>query len=309
MITLPAGGGYGEGLRKTLVHKLGEDGAWLLLSMDHYGWRAVFDLMTSLIRGAEGMSAHHARHLQSLVDLQAQSGLYSVAEQFARLIKAITAHEDGTAAFFETYMQRYQSIPDLIAEVGTYTREQLNEWFAVPNDPAELAANSRVNGVPMDTETAAATLTRVTETLDELHANLKEIGQLTLSPNLTGTGAPVDQGHSLRNVDNAFRHGLKVLLHDTLPTDRTFGVAIQGRADPLSEWVIDLYQSDSEPKFATIDGRPERTEAHLHALEGLSVRIKQATRSFIVRLTGQPAALVTMTAIDPNDLDPSFADE
>ncbi len=82
MITLKPGDAYNEPLRGMLIHQLGEDGAWLILSIDHYAWRAHYDLMVSLTRGTEGQSEHHARHLQSLVDLQVQSALYSAVEQF-----------------------------------------------------------------------------------------------------------------------------------------------------------------------------------------------------------------------------------
>jgi len=308
MITFQAGHDYAEPLRRTLIEKLREDGAWLVLSVDHYGWRAGYDLMVSLTKGAAGQSVHHGRHLQSLVDLQVQSGLYLVVEQFARLMKAIASHEDGTDVFFSTYMQSYRSIPDLITEVGRYSSEDLKRWFSVPTDSAEIAANSWKHGVPMDTETAREALNQIESTLDQLAANLLELDQLTDRADLTGTGAPVDEGHSLRNVDNAYRHGLKILLHDTLPADRAFGVAIHRQSDPLSEHAVDLYQSDTEPRFVTIDGRPERTAAHLSAIEAISVRTKQAVRGFIARLTEQPAALSTMLGIDPEQLGPSLVD-
>lgn len=114
MITLEAGDGYAEPFRDQLVDLLGEDGAWLLLSIDHYGWRARYDLARAVVEGARSASVHHARHLQSVVDLEVQSGLYAGVEQLSRLLKGVFSHEDGTKLFFETYVASHYRVPDLV---------------------------------------------------------------------------------------------------------------------------------------------------------------------------------------------------
>lgn len=169
-----------------------------------------------------------------------------------------------------------------------------------------MAASLWRHGSPVDAETALAMYTTIVGILDQLATNLTEFPQMVERLDLAGTGAPVAEGHSLRMVDNAFRHGLKILLHDALPNDRSFGVAVHGVADPLSEHAIDLYQSTTEPKFATVDARPERTEEHLAAIALVCVRIKQIVRGFIAGITEQPALLATMVAIGVDELDPSL---
>lgn len=308
MITFQAGTGYGEPIRDQLIELLGEDGAWLVLSIDHYGWRARFDLAKAVVSGADAESVHHRRHLQSVVDLEVQSGLYAAVEILARLLKAVAGHQDGTAGFFDAYVSTY-SLPGIIEDMRGIDRAALDRMFGMPDDPRTLAASLWLHGSPVDAETAHHMLGRIHAIIDELAMNLGEVSRMVERLDLTGTGAPVAEGHSLRTVDNAYRHGLKILLHDAVPRDRTFGLAVRGDADPLGEYAIDLFQSTAEPKFATIDASPERTREHLAAIEVVCVRIKQVIRCFIAHITAQPALLATLLAIDVDEVDISLQDE
>lgn len=308
MITLPASEGYGDWLRGTLVESLGEDGAWLVLSIDHYGWRARYDLARALLNGAEPQSEHHHRHLQSLVDLEVQSDLYAAVEQLGRLLKGMQAHEAGTARFFETYVASGYNLPSLIADMGEIGKDDLRELLGVPTEVAGFKTGLWKIGSASETEVSEELFDQIESTFDDLALNLSEFKQMVEQLDLSGTDAPVDQGHSLRTVDNAFRHGLKTLFHDALPTERTFGLAIKGEADPLSEFAVDLYQSDAEPKFATIDGRPERSADHLDVIAAVCVRIRQVNRGFIASITDQTGLLATWPAVTVDELDVSLQD-
>ncbi len=140
MITFRAGHEYGEPIRALLIDLLGEDGAWLVLSIDHYGWRARYDLAKAVMTGTGSESEHHGRHLQSVVDLEVQSGLYGSVEQLARLLKAVRSHEDGTMNFFDTYVSSNYRLPDIIREITVMDRAELDRIFGVPDDPQNLAA-------------------------------------------------------------------------------------------------------------------------------------------------------------------------
>ncbi|HJQ94771.1 MAG TPA: hypothetical protein VJ935_03585 [Acidimicrobiia bacterium] len=307
MITFQAGTGYGEPIRGELIELLGEDGAWLVLSIDHYGWRARYDLAIAVTTGAQAESDHHRRHLQSVVDLEVQSGLYAAVEILARLIKAVASHQDRTTAFFDAYVSNY-TLPGIIEEMRGIDRAVLDRMFELPADPRPLAASLWRHGSPVDAETAEHLLVRIHAIIDDLAMNLDEVSRMVERLDLTGTGAPVAEGHSLRTADNAYRHGLKILLHDAVPQDRTFGLAVRGEANPLGEYAIDLFQSTTEPKFATIDASPERTQEHLAAIEVVCVRIKQVVRCFIAKMTRQPALLATVVDVDINEIDISLQD-
>ncbi len=180
--------------------------------------------------------------------------------------------------------------------------------LGVPGEAGVLQSNLERHGSKVDSLEAEHMLATIRSTVDEFAQNLAEIQGMVERHDLSGSGAPVDEGHSLRTVDNAFRHGLKILLHDTLPADRAFGVAVHGEAEPLGEYAIDLYQADEEPKFATIDASPQRTAVHVKSVGHISMRLKQAFRGFISAITGQPALLATLATIDIDTLDPSLAD-
>lgn len=308
IVTLPASDGYGEGLRTLLIEALGEDGAWLILSIEHYGWRIRYDLARSLADGVAQQSHHHARHLQSVVDLEVQSGLYAAVEQLGRLLTGIRKHEPGSDAFFEAYVASSYSLPALIGGMGKVGRDELGHLLGVPGTLDEFKASLWKVAAPQESAVADALFGQVQTTLDELAANLGEFAQMVNKLDLSATDAPVDEGHSLRTVDNAFRHGVKTLFHDTLPAERSFGVAISGEADPLSEFAIDLYQSSSEPKFATIDGRPERTAEHISAIEAVCVRVKQMSRGFIAAIAKEPGLLATWPSTTLDEVDISLQD-
>lgn len=307
MITLPASDNYGH-VRQALIEALGEDGAWLVLSIDHYGWRARYDLANSLVAGAAAESEHHQRHLQSLLDLEVQSDLYAAVEQLGRLLLAIRKHEAGTDLFFEAYVASGYSLPGLIEGMGEISGPELRELLDIPADVTDFKASLWKIGSAQDAQVSEGLFDQIQEIVDQLAVNLGEFQQMVEQLDLRSTDAPVDEGHSLRTVDNAFRHGLKVLFHDTLPADRTFGVAVKGEADPLSEFAVDLYQSSVERKFATIDGRPERTAEHLAVIAAVCVRIKQMNRGFIASITDQPGLLATWPAITVAELDASLQD-
>ncbi len=307
-LTLPASDGYGEGLRNLLIEALGEDGAWLILSIDHYGWRIRYDLARSVAEGAAHRSDHHARHLQSVVDLEVQSGLYAAVEQLGRLLAGIRKHEHGTDTFFEAYVASNYKLPALIDGMGKVERDELGVLLGVPDTLDEFKSSLWKLSQSQEAQVAEMLFGQIQTTLDELAANLGEFKQMIKRLDLSTTDAPVDEGHSLRTVDNAFRHGVKTLFHDTLPIERTFGVAVSGIADPLSEFAIDLYQSSVEPKFATIDGRPERTADHISVIEAVCVRIKQMSRGFIAAIASEPGLLATWPSTTLDEVDISLQD-
>jgi hypothetical protein len=194
----------------------------------------------------------------------------------------------------------------MIREIAAIERTELARRFGVPATPQELRAIMRRFGRPVDMDVAQEMHETINEILNQVADNLSEFPELVKQRDITDAEAPVEQGHSLRRVDNAFRHGLKILLHDALPADRQFGYAVTGHADPVGEYAIDLYQSETEPKFATIDARPERTEQHVAVIARVCVLIKQVVRGFIAGVIGEPAFLTTLVRIGVDELDLSL---
>jgi len=303
VLTMPQGNVYSDVTAAAAHDALGSNGAWLLLSIDHHGWRARYDLAQALIAGRPDVTTHFGRHVQLMVDLEIQSAIYAATEQVLRLVFACLAHDHGTEAFLDTYV-RWTTVAPLIEEAKTVTRGDLDTILEVPATAEEVVGILASHGVEQSFDVAEGLLARVNQLLDELHLNLAEFSQLTQQP-AHQEGDNPDLGlRPLRHLDNAFRHGLKAFLPDCLPAARDFGLV--GLQDPevlQSPYLIDLYLSDQEPVFGLIDARPERTGQHLASLRAICIRIKQLSRGFLAtRIMGQPGGLLTLQLIDPDEL-------
>jgi hypothetical protein len=199
---------------------------------------------------------------------------------------------------------RFTTVRPLIDRAKNVTRQDLNTILEVPPTVGEVMMILADHGIEQNHEVAEALLVRVNDLLDELHANLTEFTQLTQQPEQLEGDNPDLEGHPLRYLDNAFRHGLKVFLPDCLPEERDFGVmGLQNAALLQSPYLVDLYTSNQEPVFGSLDAGPERTDGHLATLRIISRRTKQLSRGFLAtRIMGQPGGLLTLQLIDPDEV-------
>lgn len=120
----------------------------------------------------------------------------------------------------------------LITRAQEVTREELNQLVGVPMDTQQVIEIFEHHGVDADPVLAEAALQRITVLFDEIHTNLTEFAQLTDPPqHPENAGMPIPgagpdgqppEPRPLRHLDNSFRHGLKVLVPDTLPEERGF---------------------------------------------------------------------------------------
>ncbi len=303
MFTMPEGTVHSTQVKTAAVSALGPNGAWLLLTIDHFGWRARYDLASALVEGRPDLDSHIGRHVQSMIDLEIQSAIYTATEQLLRLVLACLAHEHGTNAFFTTYVRRTTVVP-LIDEAQQVTREQLGQLAAVPQNAEEMAAIMESHGIDADADLVNAAVQRVDDLFDEIHQNLTEFSQLTVAQEIVAEIEPLPQGHPLRYVDNSYRHGLKVFLPDTLPAERDFAALGPNDLDIIQgAYFIDLYLSEEEPVFGGVDARPERTEQNLQALASVCLRIKQLARAFLgTRIMDEPGTVLTLHHFDLDEL-------
>ena len=134
-------GFFREELTAAAVDEFGSDGAWLLLSILSYGWRTYFDLANALAQGptpeTDGSRPEPVdEEFQIVKDLQVQSFLYSAAEQFAGLVRAVRAHETGTSRFFDTYVE-HKNVGALISGLADLGMEELENLLGVPRSVDE----------------------------------------------------------------------------------------------------------------------------------------------------------------------------
>jgi hypothetical protein len=287
---------YNPQFCKRAVTEFLDNGAWLLLSLDHYSWRANYDLAVAVIEGAKTLSGDHRRHLATIADLQVQSLLYAVVEQYARLVQAARVHKSGTSALFDKYMQHTSVVP-LIEEVRTVTEAELRAVLHVPGSTKPVRAFLRSQGQEYDRANLQEWLHGVNDLISRMARLCRSLQPFVDRPPVEG-GVSVTRGHSLRQVDNAFRHGLRTLYYDVIPVSRSFHAVGQGDEPTQSEYMIDLYQSSTEPQFATVIASPERTRSHLDELANFSVFIRQLARGLLIaRGMGIPAGLIAVPGL------------
>lgn len=318
------------GLRTAAIHEFGSDGAWLLLSMFWYGWRAFYDLAVAIDRGTSPVDTDGRRPVpmdldfQIVKDLQVQGFLYASAEQFAGLMRAARAHISGTGSFFDTYVGR-ADLRTLIDSLQDFTREELGRMLGEPTDrdavmrrlstrPDETAAGGRVVLDPgsVDTVEAGSLLVpryviergvaervypATVSMLDDMHANVGDLVQLIERPVSRIDGV---EAQPLREVDNSFRHGLRLLFHDVAPERRVFRAV-----DPLDvgrDYAVDVYlpRRGEDVKFATVSCSPERTTEHLDVLRTFSIRTGQLARALIGHhALNDPGMLLSASDLEP----------
>lgn len=322
--TVPASPHFTPELRARAVEEFGDDGAWLLLSQLWYGWRTYYDLACGLVGGsvpadAAGRPIPIGDEYRIAVDLQVQAYVYAAAEQFVTLLRAMRHHEARTAKFFGAFVGAPMNLNELLGDVCSVDRKDLIRLVGDPSSarqPRSRTASPLLG--PLATETVNVGGIEVPrQVIDaEVFANLvaisdefldlvvKNVGQLA---HLVEPPPPVPgsdrQPQSLRAVDNAFRHGLRVLFHDASPMDRTFRIASQANAPKPPS--VDLYMpargksAADKVNFATVSCTAERTEEHMETLRQLSLRTGQLVRAFVgFQTTGRPDHLLAAAQLE-----------
>ena len=329
---IPASGMFDRDLRERAVVEFGRDGAWLLLSQLSYGWRAYYDLAVALVTG-QPPTNRADRPLPLDVDfniardLQVQGLMYSAAEQFAGVLRAARAHASGTESFLEAFVDGV-NLGDLIDAVADLTVDEVAGLVGLPATVAELRAElvairPVVAGV-MDLDPGAMETTNlggllvprsvIDDGAEELAlnnarhvvelivANAIEIRALIERPEVDVMVDEPIVTQPLREVDNSFRHGFRVLLRDALPEPRRFRSAGGDAVD--SPFLSELYLPKSPKaglpvRFATVDCAPDRTAQHLDVLRQLCTRTGQFVRGFIgVKALGRSGLFVAAAALE-----------
>jgi hypothetical protein len=271
---------YSKKIRDAALAEFGDDGAWLLLSIDRYGWRAFYDLGTLVAASAPRITGEFHSHAQIVADLQIQANIYAVTEQLCRLLLATLSHVKATEEFFKTYCAYYANIDLLLTKAQQVERKQLGELMGEPASEKEVIRTAEQHGVPLAPEDAPEVLGGVRKMMDQFHLNLQELGTLTAPPPLESPVGDIKSAHSLRAVDNSFRHGLRLLFHDALPGPR--GIQpVNEEAQQASPYAVDLHLKEQQPRFGSIICSPDRTRAHFDVLGLLGLRVKQLAGSFL----------------------------
>lgn len=273
----------------------GEDGAWLLFSVLYYGWRAYYDLATSIVptrtwSGDDPLGGGEYE-FQIVRDLHVQGLMYAAAEQLATLVYAVSEHEKGRN-FFEAYVSNV-NLPKRISVVAALDRKDLNQIMGVPADVKQLAADLAARGT-FDSGTVSQMFASFNNMVDGIHRNLDKIQYLVERPT-----SPDDSGiqpQSLREVDNSFRHGLRVLFLGAVPNERRFYALYLDEGTETHHVGLYLPRSNEQVSFASVACSPNRTETHIETTRMLCLRMGQVVRGVIGRAVFDNARLLADAA-------------
>lgn len=316
---VPASSLLSEDLRSRAVEEFGEESAWLLLSQLVYGWRAYFDLGAA-VSAAEGpVEAGDSRptapdvEFQIVKDLQVQSLLYSAAEQLAGTILAGRAHASGSSTFLEAYSAD-RRVALLMQEADELSRDEIGELVGEPLIGATPFPSSPSRGGPapldpsgmevvevgglyvpkrvIDDGARTGLIEKAYGLVDLIKRNLGQLRALIEEPR------PEDsrpRSRPLRDIDNSFRHGLRVLFHSATPNERRFR-ALSGDYAAIESHAVDVYMPPRRKgvsiQYGTLGCSPDRTAEHLESLRQVCLRTGQFIRGFVGARCNRDAQLL-----------------
>jgi hypothetical protein len=316
---------YTPVLRAGAIRAFGDDGAWLALSILHYGWRAWYDQavvipVTRTWHDGDPLGGRDDEY-QIVRDLQVQGLMYAAAEQLATLVDAAYAHTEGRS-FFQTYVENV-FVGKRIDRISKLTRDDLCRVLGVPTDHNLLISQIRAmvatpsddhsidlaqlpvaildNGlyVParaVDDGVVEELGNNVIRMVEGIHRNIGELRPLVDRPSVSGDFGI--EAQSLRETDNSFRHGLRLLFRAAVPNERPFWALHV--AEESEGFDVEMYmpRENEAVNFATLSCSPDRTEVHIETIRMICLRMGQVIRGLLVQaLSADPALLIAATAL------------
>jgi hypothetical protein len=242
--------------------------------------------------------------------------LFLLVDQLWRMISGIRAHRarDGFLAGYRRFGN------NVAAEVDALRALTADDWrviFGMPTDE-ELPAVLAERGAAGDLETARELRDDVLQTTLR---NMEELGVFFVRTD------PVagQHGSSLRDINNAYRHGTQIVYEDTSPEEIPWRAAnpaeahgmlvAAGEVDELARRetvsvLIEGPDDEGHARFASMPRSAEVNESLVVSMRHLSVLLWRIVTSFIVaELQGGPV-LSSMAPFTWEELDARFrADE
>lgn len=296
------------------LERFEREGLWLLLSLHHYGWRAHADMAAYLVADVDplDLGEHHLEH-RAMAGLEE---LFLLLDQLWRTMSGIRSHRAGEG-FLAGYRRHGHNIATELDSLREMSIEEWREIFGIPTDE-DLPAMLAERGAAEDIETARALRDDVLATAVR---NMDEVSVFFVR------AEPVqeEQARSLRDVNNAYRHGTQVVYEDTSPEEIPWRAAnaeeAQGmlvaaaEVDELArrETVNVLLEGPDEEGHARFASMPRSAEVNASLVESmrhLSILLWRVVTSFLVaELQGGPV-LSAMAPFSWDELDQRFrADE
>jgi hypothetical protein len=194
--------------------KFEREGLWLLLSIHHYGWRAHRDMAAFLLSGhqLDGLGDDERVHQAEHRAMAALEELFLLLDQIWRVVGGIQSHRtvDG---FLVGYRKHGDTIKAEFERLQALAEDEWRQLFSLPA-PDQLPQVLFERGV-VDLRDLQDALKLVDDQIATAMRNMQEAGRLFARVD-DAAGA---QARSVRDINNAYRHGTQVVYEDCAPEE------------------------------------------------------------------------------------------
>ncbi len=184
---------------------------WLLLSLNHYGWRAHADLVHTLFAelplADQDPAAHEIEHRTMAVF----DHFFVLVDEIWRVLEAIRARRNG-GDFLKAYCQGGFNLKSKYEELA---RLSPKDWAAILALPDEDAVRQVLAQSGAAEHEIAQRLTFLRDLPNLCVKNMQEVVGFFERPMLPEGR----EGYSIRDVNNQYRHGVRVFYEDCAPEE------------------------------------------------------------------------------------------
>ena len=299
---------YSPQLLEIGLEKFGREGLWLLLSLQHYGWRAHADMAAYLLGDADPLELgeHHFEH-------RAMAGLEELSllvDQVSRMISGVRAHRAGED-FLAGYRRHSRDVATELEALRQLTEDHWRVLFGMPTDE-ELSAVLEEHGPLEDVD-------RTRELCNEVLATtVRNIEEISVFFVRTDPDAG-QQGPTLREIGDAYGHGTQVVYEDTSPEEIPWRAATpegQGMliaADAIGDLarqtvnvLLEGPDGDGHARVASVPCSADASASLIASTRHLSTSLWRIVISFILaELAGGPT-LSSMVPVTWEELDTAY---
>jgi len=292
-------GGFPANFVEQALPIFGRNALWLLIAIIHHGWRAHVDAVQLLVgeRPSEGApdEAWHAFEHRSLAALEE---IFMLVDQLYRLVRGVRAHRGGKE-FLDAYCEHVPSLRDAYEELKGLCTDDWASIVPIPDRGAVVKWLEKMK-VP---DTVAAEILETALGLHELC--VKNMSEIAVFFERVPSPIPGITNCSLRDMNNEYRHGTRVLYGDCdpaptegistnpvekagvlLPADQVGPAACEETVDVL----IKPPGDDGRAQTAKARFSVEWCESFVRAAANLGVLMRRLAAGFLrTEVDGQPS--------------------
>jgi hypothetical protein len=289
---------YSQDFLRSAAERFPREDLWLLLSIHHYGWRAHRDLAVYLLEEETQRASnvdlfeHHAEH-RAMASLEE---LFLLLDQLWRMISGIEGHRGG-GGFLAGFRRFSREISVEFERLQSLTVDDWRRIFTLPSED-ELSRALQARGIT-DRLTVRETRVLIAGQANTARRNMDEVCRLFARVE-DAAGA---EARSVRDINNAYRHGTQVTYEDCAPSEIQWqagnpegaaGLLLGVREIPPGarnvavNVLLEAPDTEGHARFASQPRDAVWADDLIHSMENLSVLLYKLVFAFLVgEVTGE----------------------